>query len=265
MDYDRDKAVGWVAEEWTSPGFEDEDDEPYMALGLFTAHVEALDVPNGFIRGPYRVPVEEAVAWARALAPEVVVRVFAPEGQPTHFSAGERTTAGRRSWPRWPEAGLGLKRRRAPAYEYLDRTEADDPISWDAVIAVLRGSGGPVPEFAQHFCGALQRDPAIREVVDWTPGSLDPFPWETDVLKPGQQRLYGFAPAAYPAVRALVRLSAPTVGQGEQLARERAWQVCRRILDSHRIDPAVGPVPWSVDVFAYPTGSKLARLNAKLR
>lgn len=267
--YDRDNAIAWVCEEISDPVLDEGGEPPDMALGLFDAHVQALELPRGMIKGPHRVPVEEAIAWARPLAAKVVVRVCAAEGKTSFWSAGERPVetmnVGRRARvpvPTWPEAGLPhLRKRRAPGYKYLDRTSDDPPIGWDVVATVIPAFGETVAGFHTDLQPRLAEDQRVTEVVDFR-GPTGPFPWEMSY--PEDEVLIAYAFESHPAARVLLRLSASTLGEAEQLARDCVWAAARPLLDGCLLEQRGDEWTWYVNVAAWPTGSRLARLNARL-
>jgi hypothetical protein len=102
------------------------------ALAVFNAHIE-YDVGGtwAFEDGPERVAIEEALAWARERADKLVVQWFGPDGT-THASAGTIPVGDGPPWE--PRV---LVPRRIPGWEHLDRTENDDPISWEVVARAV--------------------------------------------------------------------------------------------------------------------------------
>jgi hypothetical protein len=150
MPYDRSNARAWVVEETGDPTI---DEDPLVALALFSAHVEIDRQPEGDELGPERVSAEEAIAWSRARAARVIVRVCGGEQGTIHYSAGETPI----EWedgplPQWPTDGLHLSKRRLPLWEHVDRTDTDPPIDWDVVVRPLQGWGKPVEGFRPGLC-----------------------------------------------------------------------------------------------------------------
>lgn len=211
--------VAWVYEER-----EELEDGSADALGLFSAHYEGGEDPVG---GPQAVAIEEALAWARAQAPVVVVQVAE---EPYWYSAGRRQPPwppdpddpGRPSapLPTWPQ-GRRLTRRPVPELLYLRRTAADAPVPWDVVATVaLREDDGTLgrrlaDELARTGLTVTARDQAV--------------------------------------VRLRMTMTAPTHVAAEALAVE----ACRRALEALDLQPSRG----SLAATAYPAGSKLARVN----
>ena len=77
------------------------------------------------------LPIEEALAWARARADHVCVEIVY-----ARYSAGARPLD---DYPAWPPHDLpALVRRRPPGEEWRDRTDDDDPIAWAVVAWVAR-------------------------------------------------------------------------------------------------------------------------------
>src|SRR5438034_996929 len=115
--------------------------DPY-ASGLFDAHWECDELPDGFESGPTWVPAAEAIAWARERSPVVIVRVSAAAGEPQFYSAGEhQPDYPDAPYPVWPEEGLELEPRREPGWEFLNRSSKDPPIQWDVMIDAYQGHG----------------------------------------------------------------------------------------------------------------------------
>lgn len=82
-------------------------------------------------------------------------------------------------------------------------------------------------------------------------------------VTPMEGDLFGALDA--PAVRGLVRLSAPTLDQTLSSVQAVAWKVTKQVLDAHCVEPPSGQLPWSIDAFAYPSGSTLAQMNCRIR
>ena len=106
------------------------------------------------LRGPQRVPVDQAIAWGRDHAGIVWVRA----GDSRHyFSAGKHVPPGDEVVP-WPQDGMSLSRRRDPAMRYLDRTPVDPPIRW--AVTLRPGLAGAPPGFAERSCAHVIRTTA---------------------------------------------------------------------------------------------------------
>lgn len=228
MRYDRSKAIAYVAEE--IGGFDD-DEGSTVALARFSVHVEADELPNGFLQGPDRASEAEAVAWAREQAAKVVVRTC-ETWENVHYSAGE---VPHRDLSPWPEGGLGLTKRRLPGWTFLDRTEDDDVIAWEVIVDGMPEDPRVGPGFEEGFRGALASDTALEVVaVRFRP-------------PPAEGTFY----LAFGDVLAVhVRAEGRTVDE----VSDTAIRACAAA--------AGGGWEWSAN--AYPTGSRAANANARL-
>jgi hypothetical protein len=110
------------------------------------------------------LPLEEALARARAGAAVVVVRL----GDDRMFSAGREPASGLPVWP--PDELPPLVRRRPPDERWRDRTEADPPIAWHVVVAI-----GPPGE-------RVPEREAVRTVVARVAERGGADSWDTDGL-----------------------------------------------------------------------------------
>lgn len=253
--YDAARATAWIAEESGDP----DGGDPLIATGLFYGHVETDELPEGVEWGPEELaPAAELIAWARARATRVIVRVCGGEDGSLHYSAGEeRVVWEGEPLPEWPAGGLDLGRRRLPGWEHVDRTEADAPIEWDVVVRPLQAVGGRVPGFSRAVAHEMSRESDIT-VLEWTarPGGGLAFD-----EKAGITVLYG---EGNPAAEVLLRLRARTRGDAEQLANRACVSATRRVLAERSLPVETEPLPWSSEAHAYPTGSRAAEWNAKL-
>jgi hypothetical protein len=251
--------IAWIAEMYdddldadsTPPELDRQD---MWASGLFDTHA----LPNGFEVGPNGVQIEEALAWARARASRVVVRIISDA--PDHFSAGSEPIVEEDGpLPSWPTPGLRLERRRAARYEFMDRTAEDPPIAWTAIVEVARG-WGPAPDgIPEAIAASLAKTVADLgyRVVDPGPG-----PWE----EPGVGAVYAVggvhAKATFGAVlRARFTVEASTRDQAREAALAASVAALDQALawfsiERGRLDD------WDLESLAvYPTGSDLAAWN----
>ena len=258
-----ERSRAWVAEE-TGDSF-DRHEDPLVALGLFSVHLEDNRLEHGWEQGPQRVPAAEAIAWARERSTQVVVRICARHGESDHFSAGvDPIVWDGEPLPEWPEGGLGLKRRRLPEWEFVDRTDSDPPIDWDVLIRPVQGWGDPVAEFSNAFGAALESDPAVAEVV-WGARAGGGVLRDADLPDAGSSKQVGWAGSGNPAAEARIRLSARTVAEAEALGTEICERAARAAL--RRCGASRGeddPLSWSTEADAYPTGSWASAANARL-
>jgi hypothetical protein len=146
-----------------------------VATGLFDCELRGLrdewlgeypDPPLGF---------SEALAWARARADRVLVRLGGD-----YFSAGRVPFAldrGRTPDPPLDES-LEFTRRRLEGWEFLDLTAADAPISWDVVIdvdtrsAALLATAGALTGLGKRWLAALRKSTSLQ-VVQMTKTGAD--------------------------------------------------------------------------------------------
>src|SRR4051794_10560874 len=232
-----DGPIAWVGED----SADDEALRP-IATGVFSAHVEDDALPGGFQEGPQSVPVSVAITWARERAERVVVRYFAPEGQPYDYTAGTRQPLkAEEALPHWPPDGLDLSRRRMPGHEYLDRTDDEAPIAWDVGVDVLQGSGAPVPGLPARLADELQRDPAVSS-LDWVPGPGG----GPDPSRPESQMIAWTGSPGNIALRARIRLGARTVAAAEDTAIDTVGRALRPVLDTFGIAPRDDAFGWHI-------------------
>jgi hypothetical protein len=234
----------------------DDDDLGPWATGLFEATASTEPDYNDHVEGPVRVPLEEALAWARETASCVMVEYAAPPGSPGLFSAGERQCKRVRGLPEGPPADLDLRPRRHPDWLHLDRSADDEPIDWDVKVTIGQVWGEPVPELAERMVVRLGN----LEGLDWIglPGGGIVLP---DPLPPGGIYVGSFT---RPAAMFRFTVKAVLVDHAEAAAGAN----CRRALSDVLSDLSVPPPPddldWHVDAEAYPLGSRAA-FNARLR
>lgn len=89
-------------------------------------------LPDGTIEDCDGLPLGEALAWAWARAPRVVLRVG---DDPREFDAGEHAPGDLMRWPP-DDLELPLRRRRPPDERWKDRTAADPAIRWSVAVAL---------------------------------------------------------------------------------------------------------------------------------
>ena len=97
-------------------------------LGTFEGH---LDGGRGIAEEFRGLSADEAIAWARARAARVRIRL----GDGEYYAAGAETKPDE---PIWPPAHLPpLVRRRPESERWKDRSEADPPIEWVVPLQVV--------------------------------------------------------------------------------------------------------------------------------
>src|SRR4051812_6268919 len=114
----RDERVVFIAEEEADA--QDLSGDRWL-LGTFEGHVETACGMGPEFCG---LAAEEAIAWGRARASRVLVRL----GDSDYYSAGTETDPGEPLWP--PDDLLPLIRRRPQSERWKDRTEEDPAIEW---------------------------------------------------------------------------------------------------------------------------------------
>jgi hypothetical protein len=127
---------------------EDSDSEDFgRAAATFDAHVETA--AGGFVEGPEGVSLDEALAWARARAPRVLVILDGgPAGAPeqTLFSAGTELIEEEGVHP-WPQAGIEVRPR--PVGTRADG--ADQTRDWPISIKFTVSQASPqISQRARH-------------------------------------------------------------------------------------------------------------------
>jgi hypothetical protein len=130
------------------------------ATGRFLANVPSHE-DGVVIHPPEALTLRDAVVWAREHAKRVLVRVHDCE-ECSFYSAGRVALDG---VPALPQT-LELSRRRAPGWEFPDRSAGEEPIDWDVKVIAGQGRGAPVADYPRLFAQYLQRDPTIR-CVEW--------------------------------------------------------------------------------------------------
>ena len=112
------RAVVWIAED------ERHDGDGRILLGTFYGYLEGGDRGEEAFEG---LTVDEAIAWGRARAERVNIRI----GSGGYHSAG----AARGGHPRWPPPDLPqLVERRPPGEVWKDRAVSDESIEWRAAL-----------------------------------------------------------------------------------------------------------------------------------
>jgi hypothetical protein len=187
------RRVVWIAED-TEPT----EDGEYLT-GRFYGHVDDGDrIADAF----EDLSLDEAVAWGRARADRVLIRI----GHGRHVPVEEADLT-------------PPPRRRIPSEEWKDRTEADPPIAW-AVDVML---SPPDPR--------VRQDEVVAGIAEAAGGRWDAEPLEGRLAETDAQRgqeVYVLSHSASYRVR--LRLEAPTHDQAVAAARARCdppagWRV----------------------------------------
>ncbi|MFN2617067.1 MAG: hypothetical protein ABR581_08080 [Thermoleophilaceae bacterium] len=243
--YDKRRAIAWVCEDSGDPTL---DEDPLLTLGLFTAHVETDQLSEGIDQGPARVPVEEAIAWARDRAARVIVRVK-DSWENSFYSAGELPVLDEeRPMKSWPEQGLDLEPRRSPGWEHVDRTAADDPIEWDVIV-----SWDCVARLPRRFRKTLERhledETAVRDVI-------------LRLKRRRARRGRLFVLGLHPRLLARLRVTSRTLPEARQLGKDACERAIGAALRSLSGEQPADLQSWNAE--AFPTGSEAARINARI-
>ncbi len=172
-------------------------------------------------RSPEHMTPEDAIAWGRARSHRVLIRVRGPQ----HYSAGAEPLVGDNVMP-WPDEGIPLPAQwqRIVGMDWLDRTQADDPILWDVQVS---GLGWPIaitPAVNPVIFETAAREPDI-EVLGMPLGGASP----------GELR---------------IQVEARTESDAWELATQRIRPLVTAALES--LDN--GPAQWIFNLWAVPSG-----------
>ncbi len=132
---------------------DEEEDEEHFLLGRFTCVWDTGDTAQD---GPADVALDDALAWGRDRADEVIVCLGRER-----FSAGESRVP---EHPVLPASIVPPCRRRAPDYWYLDRAQDDPAIDWPVELDLHQDAEIPV-EAAEAFFATVAADPRISRVT----------------------------------------------------------------------------------------------------
>jgi hypothetical protein len=126
-------------------------DDASRYSGRFAAHWESLDGASHEM-GPVDVSAEEAIAWGRSRADEVLVRI---DGE-MEYSAGAKAVT---DLPAWPDEGVLVRER--PMQSKLDGSEQQ--VAWLVVVDVdLRGD-------YSDLVAKVASDPRVDDVIQSPP------------------------------------------------------------------------------------------------
>jgi len=131
----------WVVEE------REDDERGPIATGVFRAILQAAaPAESSELRG---APLDQALAWARERASRIIVRVYDCDDG-THYASGDPVERDGGVMLGPVREGIEPARRRWPGMEFVDRTDADDPIAWEVRVrpvlrALLRAAEEPIP------------------------------------------------------------------------------------------------------------------------
>ena len=140
--------------------------------------------------------LDEAVAWGREHAAEVYIRLGDGREYMRAGSDGDPTLA---VWP-----GGRVKRRRMEGFEHLDRTDADESITWAVGLCAGLPEGADEAVFAAALGGVVDEQQAGvrwltfeidgRTVEDARAAAMERFKeaWATTVLAAGLRGRHGW-------------------------------------------------------------------------
>ena len=204
---------------------------------LFTRSEKRLEYVEG-------LSLDAALVWARERAPRVEVRLSGFDA--TSYSAGSEPTAS----PPIETAGQ-IVRRRPAGWEFLDRTEADDPIAWDVVIDADRVT---LNRLATEGSGTAGR--SWRKAIDEIPGCQVQLMRGKPAAPPPMEGTPGAWAAYTHEPLAVLRVQARTAKAAMETAADTALTAGRKLgAVSDASLRATG---------AYAAGSRAAQLNTRL-
>src|SRR3954453_18941335 len=174
---------------------EDSDSEDFgRAAATFGAHVETA--AGGFVEGPEEISLEDALAWARARAPRVLVILDGgPAGavEQTLFSAGTELIEDEGVHP-WPQAGIEVRRR--PVGTRADG--ADQTRDWPISIQFTVSKASP--QISQRARTVLAQASELRNQMWLQDGSTVAF--RAEVRAGGYKELEAIVDRVVAAVEA---------------------------------------------------------------
>jgi len=158
---------------------EEPEEDGWYLTGRFSGYLDTGRMADSF----EDLPLADAIAWGRARADRVLVRI----GYAPHVPASE-------------VEGLALAPRRVPDEAWKDRTEADPPITWDVQVLL-----SPPDPFAD--------DSAVVAALASAAGAA----WDADELEAwrAESRDGGWVSEHSPSYRLRFRVDASTAAGAE--------------------------------------------------
>ena len=212
-----------------------------MALALFRGSLFSRSERQlEYVEG---LTLDDAVAWARERAPRIEVRLTGFNAN--SYSAGSEPIAAPPI-----ETAPRIVRRRPTGWEFLNRTEADDPIAWVVVIDADRATLNLLATEGSETAGHGWRD-AINAI----PGC------QVQLIrgKPATRPTEG-SPGAWTAQTheslAVLRVQARTANAAMETAADAALTTARRF--------GVADDASLTAICAYAAGSRAANANTRL-
>ena len=188
--------------------------------GRFTGALNGHEGGRDDFRG---LPLDEALAWARARADRIVIRHGDEPG--VQYEAGTVQAPG---LPRWPPPDLpALVRRRAPEDRWRDRTADDPPIAWAVELELRPPDTEGVP-----LSALAARRPAwcatVAGLAERVGGAWDADLFDTLVadLRAAQEAAggaedFGWMSYGHVALRVHLTIETATAGGAELTAEHR--------------------------------------------
>jgi hypothetical protein len=233
---DRANWIAFVSEELG------EDEAGPIATARFSVTLERRSGDGASVEIEDSMSLDDALVWARERASRVIV-------QPGGFGVQANTAGDLPVEEMRPlSEALPIKPRRLPGWEFVDRTMADTPISWDVVVEAYQAGRRP-GEWRPFDRGVGERWGAL----------LGAAPIEVIELRSNWVVLRRFErgwtqPAEFAA--AVLRVRARSVEEARSVADS---------LVRDAIGTTTASTPWSLRAAgAYPTGSAAARSNARV-
>jgi hypothetical protein len=207
---------------------ENQEDEPGGAvifLGTFSGYHDAG--PDGIVGEISDLSAEEAIAWGRARASRVWIRL----GESDYFDASEVPVEGE---PRWPPPELPeLTRRRPPGQEWRDRPEDAEPIRWRVTLHLIPSELVRSPSFDATVEGI-----AIQAGAEWTADSMEAALAEIHRQDLAGEGRSGWVTYHRPGYRLTMQVTAPTA----RAARRAALDLVSAPA-GWRVDPDIETLP----------------------
>ena len=186
--------------------------------GTFSGSWQGADLLNS----PSNLSADEAIAWGRARSSRVLIR---PRDQ-VHYAAG---TSVPHDIPPWPDDfDLTPRTDTKEGLEWMDRTEADDPMEWDISVSPYVPPHTTTDAFLEQFRITLEEEPGIDLISTVRPPDHPGTPGN---------------PVA------VIRLVVRTKNEAEQAASKLVLPLFSKAL---RSTVELGPFKWTMGVNASP-------------
>jgi hypothetical protein len=206
------RTVFIVEDEELGPSFRD----GIWLTGRFSASLEGEDRVLESAEG---LSIEDALAWGRERAPQVIVRHGDDPFE--EYSAGSVHHPDR---PRWPPAELpSFVRRRHPADRWRDRADTDPPIPWRVTVLLVppisQRSLAALREHRDTWSADAERIAERAGAVEWGADQLDTF--IADLAAAERRGARGWSSYGSLNLHAVLRVDAPTAARAAEAAAAR--------------------------------------------